>query len=446
VKQALHIFRKDVDQFWPEIAINLALISSLCFTASLSLDPWNQWNGIMQTLLPLNWLFLVARVVQAEPLMGDRQFWVTRPYRWQSLLMAKLAFVTAFIGIPMAISDVIILHAQGFPVVSNAAGIAWEMVLRLAYFALFPMILASLTRSLGGFVIATVATLLGLSFYATIAGRADIHWQPIMIGTVLVPVAIFFQYWRRTKIAVGAVACGALFAVGAMGEPEFYGPSDIPKGPSLKVEFEAHARRFQQGWPGAAEAPLAFEIVIRNLPNGLQVQPGLVRLKLSRPTSDRTYTTQQTKGMLYAVPGDPTHWWLETAARKDFYDKAAGSNVEVEGVADLMLYRNLTPIPVQDGRFAVPGVGFCEIGRNQMLECGSALRRPRVPIHIGPDSTTYFPRTPFPAQLTISPVIVSTLGGGYVKEITVGDAVYSSSATFNLGAIRLEDYLETPKK
>ena len=36
---------------------------------------------------------------------GDRQFWITRPYRWQSLLGAKVRFVLVFLNLPMTVAD-----------------------------------------------------------------------------------------------------------------------------------------------------------------------------------------------------------------------------------------------------------------------------------------------------------------------------------------------------
>ena len=50
-------------------------------------------EGWLNLLLPLVWACVAALAVQEEPLVGDRNFWTTRPYRWPSLLGAKLMFV-----------------------------------------------------------------------------------------------------------------------------------------------------------------------------------------------------------------------------------------------------------------------------------------------------------------------------------------------------------------
>ena len=67
----------------------------------------------MSLLLLAFWAFLCARLIQAEPIPGDRQFWITRPYEWSSLLGAKLLFVVVCIGIPLLAADASILGERG---------------------------------------------------------------------------------------------------------------------------------------------------------------------------------------------------------------------------------------------------------------------------------------------------------------------------------------------
>ena len=61
------------------------------------LDPSRLVPVMLKFLVPQMWLVLISRVVHDEGLVGDRQFWITRPYPWQILLTAKLAFIFAFI-------------------------------------------------------------------------------------------------------------------------------------------------------------------------------------------------------------------------------------------------------------------------------------------------------------------------------------------------------------
>ena len=119
MKQMLHIFRKDVRHLWREIAASLALLVAFAW---LDIRSWSQpygegmatgvsallgaemLPGLVNLLLPLSWIFLIVRVIQGESLVGDRQFWVTRPYDWKQLLAAKTLFVLTFVNFPLLLT------------------------------------------------------------------------------------------------------------------------------------------------------------------------------------------------------------------------------------------------------------------------------------------------------------------------------------------------------
>src|SRR5205807_2024067 len=96
------------------------------------------------------------RVIHAEPIPGDRQFWVTRPYRWQSLLAAKMMFIVAFVHIPLAFSQMVIVGRAGFPVAANWDGLAWEQVFQAANVTLPAAVLAAVTSGMIGFALSAL--------------------------------------------------------------------------------------------------------------------------------------------------------------------------------------------------------------------------------------------------------------------------------------------------
>jgi hypothetical protein len=121
MRQAIHIFKKDVRHLWPEITVTLLVAAAFAFLgaggARFLSDPGASRNLARQMLLfllPVAWWILIARVIHAEPLPGDRQFWTTRPYDWKSLLGAKALFILGFVNLPLLISDVVILRAAEF--------------------------------------------------------------------------------------------------------------------------------------------------------------------------------------------------------------------------------------------------------------------------------------------------------------------------------------------
>jgi hypothetical protein len=96
MKQVSHIFLKDVRRFWPEIVTSIALLAAFGWNAMRSwLLPeelvgvaggWFEYKflpGAVYVALPVAWAFLILRVVQAESLVGDRQFWITPALRME---------------------------------------------------------------------------------------------------------------------------------------------------------------------------------------------------------------------------------------------------------------------------------------------------------------------------------------------------------------------------
>lgn len=95
MQQALHIFKKDVRYLSGEILLVIALAGVFAWKLAA------QWAEI---LLPIAAVYLIARLIHAEAIPGERQFWTTRPYRWQSLLAAKILFILAFVSGPTLVA------------------------------------------------------------------------------------------------------------------------------------------------------------------------------------------------------------------------------------------------------------------------------------------------------------------------------------------------------
>jgi hypothetical protein len=175
MRQTLHIFRKDVRHCWPYIAAALALTAANAWQESRELpNPAQVVNMYRPVLLILAWWLAIGAAVHGESLVGDRQFWVTRPYSWKNLLGAKLLFVALFLGLPMFFSDCVIVLASGFNPLPLIPGLLWRQVL-LAGFLGFPFAVAALTRVTATFVLA------GLAFY-------------VVFTAIAIPIAFHFVY------------------------------------------------------------------------------------------------------------------------------------------------------------------------------------------------------------------------------------------------------------
>ena len=101
MRLTLHILEKDTRRLWWQIAVTFVLLAALARMDAERADfipgPAEGW---LTLLLLAAWGFLLALLVLEEPLVGDRQFWITRPYRWPALLAAKLVFAALFIHFP----------------------------------------------------------------------------------------------------------------------------------------------------------------------------------------------------------------------------------------------------------------------------------------------------------------------------------------------------------
>ena len=215
----LHIFKKDVRRHWPEILISLALLAlytrhelHLWQTspeyASISSFVFVLSGRYIPFFLALSWIFLILRVVQSETLVGDRQWWVTKPYVWWQLLISKLFFIFVFILVPLFHVQLFLLHHAGFSILTNLGRLflmqfTLPLVLFVSTFAL-----ASLTKNLAqallGVSVVVVVFIVGLwldSLSGHMPGDSSLFMDRLesllLFGSiVLVPVCQFAR--RRT--------------------------------------------------------------------------------------------------------------------------------------------------------------------------------------------------------------------------------------------------------
>jgi len=231
MRQAIHIFRKDARHCWPYIAGVTAITAVHAWQGSVELPDLRgnfgpDMSGVLLALLMvLAWWFAIGAAVHGESLIGDRQFWTTRPYSWKSLLAAKLLFVAAFLALPLLLSDCIILLASAYNPLELIPGLLWRQCW-FAGFLVLPFALAALTRAtrelaLAGLVFYVVAiiSITAVSSHfnrnegVVILGRpgwiSDI--APWLLAAAAFSLAVWQYARRRTiPIRVCAIALGGL--------------------------------------------------------------------------------------------------------------------------------------------------------------------------------------------------------------------------------------------
>lgn len=231
MKQAWHIFAKDARHFWPEIAVSVAVTAMF---ALLYPNVWipringpDSWNVttlavVAMGLVPVSWWILITRVVQGENLVGDKQWWITKPYEWPQLLGAKALFVFAFIVLPLVCAQCILLAEAGFRPCGNLPGIAFDLLLVGSVLVVPLLAMATMTLSFGRMTLTVFGVLLAFVVYVALMayGRLDRFSAPIadhvpgLLTLVLAGGAILMQYARR-RVWISRLMLVALLLIGA---------------------------------------------------------------------------------------------------------------------------------------------------------------------------------------------------------------------------------------
>ena len=189
IAQALHIFRKDLRYLRIPLAVFL-LITVLFAFAQIS-----PLSSAVVVLVALAAGLVIARLVHAETIAGTSQYWLTRPYNWKSLLLAKLLYLAVCLDIPIGLARFAGLIAQHYPVVQSLLPLLWAQVLLFGILAAT----AALTSLTAG-IVELILTLLAGSLVAAI----------VIIGSMrAIPR---FGPWPNSISWVSLTICGALAA------------------------------------------------------------------------------------------------------------------------------------------------------------------------------------------------------------------------------------------
>jgi hypothetical protein len=293
----LHVLKKDVRRLWPAIGVSLVVLGSLAWH-----DRWrSDWiagatEGYLNVLTPLVWALLLGLVVEQEPIAGDRQFWLTRPYSRGSLLAAKLLFALLFVHAPSLIADCYILTARGFSPGGYLPELLGKQALLAAALTIPAMALASLVRNFAHFVLEVVgvaAAVLLLSGALESGHYAYTLWEPlstvrreaaILVAAAASAVVLAMQYlgrrvaWSRGLAAVAGLSAAALFvwflpqtalAIRAASRP-------APATPAIAIDPSPRRPTFS----GNEEKTVHVPIAVTGFPEGTTWRLDLVRSEI----------------------------------------------------------------------------------------------------------------------------------------------------------------------
>ena len=242
--KTLRIFRKDIHHLWPEILLSLAFTACFAVTRHYAWPDFRPGRDLSQltewieNLLLLLWPIVMARLIQDESLVGDRQFWLTRPYGCTNILAAKLLFVALFLILPYIGAQLFVLHQAGLPLVLLLPELATRVGMLCLFGFLTVFALATLTSSpirmflyaLGGLLFSVL--ILALSSVLRPddpdrfdPGRANYFENLIWLIPIVCVAIIFLQYARRRTSASLTVLASTVILLAIAGAFPWHGHS-----------------------------------------------------------------------------------------------------------------------------------------------------------------------------------------------------------------------------
>jgi hypothetical protein len=442
MKRILGIFRKDLRHLWPQTLLFWAMLA-----VAAAMDPvldklhssWPMMHQLPLVLEPLACWLLVVSVIHGETLIGDEQYWLTRPYSWKHLMAAKGLFLVVLVNLPVLVCQIATLAAVGIPPLPWLTALLWRQVFFTIFFLLTAAAVAAVTRNLGQVLLACV--LLYAAFVAafglsqTIQGRwsdwGNLDWIRVC-GTALVvasgtALALAMQYSRRaTALSRAALAATVVLATLVMTAPRWGGAFAIQRLSSrerigdaaVRVSIDQSRAGTQPAhWETRSSDPsgVRLEIPMRvdDVPQGATVgiDQTSVSLKSARGTWRSGWLTFQTLHDLSQGTA-----WLTVFVDPDFYNASADAVVELGGTVDLTLDRRVRAMVADDTQKLVPEFGLCEpaVG-STMANCFTPFQQVSVELVAGnpvfrEETSLTGPYAPFPTSASVRALDAVLLG------------------------------------
>jgi hypothetical protein len=425
MSQILHIFYKDARRFWGEIFLSVAITAAFAWfypntwigpdhihgaMGSHSVASYNLqiMGGFLLALVPVSWWLLIVRVVHAETLVGDRQFWLTRPYEWPKLLAAKLLFLLAFLYLPIFIAQCALLAEAGFKPFSFIPGLLFNLLLLTIVLVLPILAVATVTSNFARMTLTLLGVFVGIialgavvqrlmpNHFTAIAGASYTTQGAFTLAFCVCAAVVVLQYalrrvWLARALLYGIPALLILASPFAERIQSHHPRIDVnypvAANPPVQLAFHPLSPSYQtyETWPDTGEVLIHTPLQGTGVAAGTVLVPDAVKLEVEAPNG--------------------VHWvsdWQGTAMPKFFAGSQDGDAVvsiprdRYEQLKSMPLTMHLSvafsearetrvtrmPLPSED--FSIPGFGVCSplagflspFTQATGLLCRSALRDP----------------------------------------------------------------------
>jgi hypothetical protein len=399
MKQILNIFRKDARHHWIEISLFLLVLAVYVWVEPSRWIPIGFRNRLHSFLMRFmiiavilaEWL-LIVRVIQGESLVGDRQFWITRPYDWKKLLTAKLMFLVIFIQLPLLLMGVVLVAIAGFPSPwSFAPGIVGAQSVGILL-ALPILALAVVTPNVGQLflglllLVAYIAGMTALAEYIPNVGFPDdVSGVVALVLIIGCGAAFFYQYAKRRTLWTRLILVSVALIIPALLQ---FAPNralanyDYPTKPNEQLPVQlALGTKKPTGSGGFEKDKIELDIPIKF--SGLQ--PGTVvsidgAMLTVEPPGQPSWNSGWHSTYEKLMP-DRSEFRLDFGLKRSFFEKVKSQPVRARIVFALRLFRDKQTkrIVVTNGEFSIPEVGLCWIDKKSQtssVRCRYAVKTP----------------------------------------------------------------------
>jgi hypothetical protein len=409
MKMIFHILLKDLRRHWPEI-VGFVLVCGIWGWGEShpSTMLWVPQRGLLQTLFFGLWILITVRLVQGECMVGDREFWPTRPYRWPRLMAAKALALVLCLNLPLLAVEFYLLHHAHIPF--NWALIPLLLILQGVFILIltFPVaVLASITGSIVQWVVTVVGLILAIMTLTWIPwdklppGLSGGEEVSTWIGFgILVPVMLLVLVWQfarhretpaRWLLGLSLLSIplciflSSTFMVRSIAYPlpKASNPMQLILADDGSGKWEFRRTRTGERWR------VDFTVVDRAFDSDSIIKVDGYRAELSGPGWHwQSKWVNQTTTMTHAFPG----FGVNVEIPEDIADKVAQGDATAKVEVAFETYRldRAQAVDTKPSQFLVPGVGQCEWpdGRSERVlirgslmngeSCVAPLRLPAV--------------------------------------------------------------------
>lgn len=421
MKQILHIFAKDARHFLPEILVSLAITAAFAWIYP---NEWlrSQYLGAvaggsvfvpeelvllatcLTLLVPVSWWLLVSRVIHAETLVGECQFWITRPYDWKKLLGAKALFLFCFLYLALLLAQCFLLMRAGFSPLAHLGGLLFNLFLISALVVLPLLALAAVTSSFARMTLVLLGILLCFIAVSAVSGALnDVSISDPLPDHLTLPLLfcgflaiVVFQYrtrrtWLARTLLIALVvviwAASSLIPNDALIH-RAYPRTNNTQPPSLQLPAETSLDQ-PTAYPSRSPKWIVITIPmqISGIADGYAWSAENVRVAIDGPQGVVWSSPWQAMYTNRLLPGQ-TSFNVNFQIGRAIFDQLQSTPVTLHLTFAWTQFRSgpvqRMDIPTHD--FVVPGFGICSPTINWMaartqidgITCRHALRQPRL--------------------------------------------------------------------